>query len=112
MGSDSNSVAGDYRFAADSDEPVFVLHGRDAYAADLVRLWALLRGRMGGSRNEVAEAFAQADVMAAWGFEQSNGYVGCGEVRQNLYIAATTGMAAHPEGFECPCNCDDCRSYS
>lgn len=51
---------------AESDEPMFVLLGRDRMAPALVRLWVSLR-REHGEREEVcAEAEQCAEAMEAW----------------------------------------------
>jgi hypothetical protein len=50
-----------------SDEPLFVLLGRDPQAADLVRLWAEGRDFLNGSDDpKIAAALTCADAMAQW----------------------------------------------
>lgn len=48
-------------------EPVFVLRGQDALAADAVRAWAALAHARGVPCAVVEQALAQADLMEAWG---------------------------------------------
>jgi len=54
-----------YQSAA-PDEPLFVLLGRDLYAAHLVRVWADLREEDGEDPKKVAEARLCADKMDEW----------------------------------------------
>jgi len=52
--------------APDTDEPIFVLLGRDRHAPTLVRLWADMRERADESPENVAKARQCADTMDAW----------------------------------------------
>lgn len=52
--------------AADPDEPVFVLLGRDPSAGALVRLWADLRAKDPAEAAKVAEARACAAALDNW----------------------------------------------
>lgn len=48
------------------DEPVFLLRGQDAVAAEVVRYWARLNKENGGDLDASELAFRQADLMDAW----------------------------------------------
>lgn len=95
-------------YDAEPDEPMFVLLGRDRHAPVLVRLWALLRHRDDEDEEKVAEALRCADAMADWlraiGKPPFEG-------DEPMLIAATRGMDEHPEGYEHPCECDECCTY-
>ncbi len=93
------------------DEPMFILLGRDRHAPTLVRVWALLRCREGEDEAKVAEALACADAMEDWRRSLGKNPVDVAARSEPLLIAATTGMAEHPEGFDQVCDCDLCRSY-
>ena len=47
-------------------EPVFILRGKDALAAQTVRAWAALAQQSGVPVAVVEQALRQADVMEAW----------------------------------------------
>jgi hypothetical protein len=66
MGTKNNPAPWDCYSNAHPDEPMFVLLGRDAFAAELVRLWADGREAAGEDPSKVAEARACADHMEAW----------------------------------------------
>jgi CheY-like chemotaxis protein len=91
-----------------SDEPMFVLLGRDRHAAVLVRLWALLRHREGEDAGKTAEALKCADTIDDWQQSLGRKPVENSGRFEPLLIAATDGMAAHPERYEWPCACDEC----
>jgi len=48
------------------DEPVFLLRGQDAVAANVVRFWAAAAATAGASPEIVAAARKHADLMEAW----------------------------------------------
>lgn len=66
MGTKNNPAPWDCYANAHPDEPMFVLLGRDPWAAALVRLWAVGRESAGEDQSKVAEARACADHMEAW----------------------------------------------
>jgi hypothetical protein len=111
MGTKNNPGQFDCYANAAPDEPMFVLLGRDRHAAALVRLWALLRSREGEDDAKIAEALKCADTIDDWQRSLDRNPVEKEELFEPLYIAATQGMAEHPEGFEHPCDCNECRSY-
>ena len=51
---------------ASDDEPVFILRGQDAHAADLVEKWAIWARASGCSNDKVNEAFDLAEQMRRW----------------------------------------------
>lgn len=114
MATKNNPGAFDCYANAAGDEPLFVLLARDKHAPALVRLWALLRARDGEDSAKVAESLACAAAME--NFRRSLGKApidaGGATVIERVYISATAGMAEHPEGFDCSCDCDLCRSYA
>jgi hypothetical protein len=66
MGTKNNPGVFDCYEAADPDEPMFVLLGRDQDAPLCVRLWANIRKNLGEDPEKVAEAHACADAMEKW----------------------------------------------
>lgn len=66
MGTKNNPGAYDCYANADPDEPMFVLLGRDPFAAELVRAWADSREKAGEDAAKVAEARKCADDLEAW----------------------------------------------
>lgn len=75
MGTKNNPGEYDCYEKADPDEPIFVLLGRDRFAASLVRLWAhakqavneeILASRGWVKNKKVVEARDCADAMAGW----------------------------------------------
>ena len=66
MGSKNCPGSFDCYAAADPDEPMFVLLGRDPSAGALVRLWADLRSKDPGEAAKVAEARACATALDDW----------------------------------------------
>jgi hypothetical protein len=67
MGTRNNPGLYDCYKNAQPDEPMFVLLGRDPYAAQLVRLWADARQTEGQDPpHQWIEARACADAMEAW----------------------------------------------
>jgi hypothetical protein len=68
MGTKNNPGAFDCYKAAELDEPMFVLLGRDPSAAPLVRLWAALREMQDEVKNpsKVEEAKKVANELEAW----------------------------------------------
>lgn len=65
--------------AAEPDEPLFVLLGRDRHAPALVALWCVLREMDGEDAAKVEEARRCAIQMMAWGAERGRKYVGFGQ---------------------------------
>ena len=47
-------------------EPIFVLRAQDAFAPEVVRLWALTAGMRGSPRRKVEEARKVAEEMERW----------------------------------------------
>ena len=112
MGTKNNPGQFDCYANAAPDEPMFVLLGRDRHAAGLVRLWALLRQRDGGTSDaKIAEALACADAMDAWAKTLGKDPVENDVKFEKLFIAATEGLDEHPEGFDHACVCDECCTY-
>lgn len=113
MGTKNNPGNFDCYANAHPDEPMFVLLGRDKHAGLLVRLWALLRAHENEDEDKVQEAVACAKAMDDWLMEKKN--IKPGENYsprfEKLLLAATQGLAEHPEGYEWPCECDLCLSY-
>jgi hypothetical protein len=75
MGSKNNPGAFDCYAAAEPDEPMFVLLGRDPLASDLVEIWArrragsrgaYLEAHAGGGDPKVREALECARAMERW----------------------------------------------
>ncbi len=66
MGTKNNPSAWDCYKAANPDEPMFVLLGRDPSAGLLVRLWARIREQRGEDPAKIAEALVVADQLDAW----------------------------------------------
>jgi hypothetical protein len=66
MGTRNNPGKFDCYAAADPDEPMFVLLGRDRMGCVLVRVWADMREAAGEAPEKVAEARVCADAMEAW----------------------------------------------
>lgn len=64
---------------AGSDEPMFILLGRDKHAPALVWLWATLRELDGEDVAKVAEARACAVEMTAWAHDHKRPVVGFGQ---------------------------------
>jgi hypothetical protein len=56
-----------------ADEPLFVLRGQDADAADTVRFWASRTSQCGTPREKCDEARALAKQMDAWPVKQTAG---------------------------------------
>ena len=74
MGTKNNPGRFDCYEKADPDEPMFVLLGRDPYAARLVEIWANTREAHGESLEKIAEARRCMIAMEQW----------CGEKRDVL----------------------------
>ena len=51
---------------AHDEEPVFILRGQDALAADLVEKWAIWARAAGCPNDKVQEALDLADTMRRW----------------------------------------------
>jgi hypothetical protein len=66
MGTKNNPGKFDCYVAADPDEPMFVLLGRDPCAPMLVQIWAKLREKMGEDPEKVQEAIECSLAMGAW----------------------------------------------
>lgn len=67
MGTKNNPGAFDCYAAADPDEPLFILLGRDRTAPDIVRTWANVREEEGVTDPaKIAEARDCADAMKRW----------------------------------------------
>ena len=96
--------------AADPDEPLFVLLGRDRHAPTLVRLWALMRHRDGERDKKIAEALACAAAMDRHLRVIGRPRYGHG-IRENILLAATAGLPDHPDDYDDVCDCDECRGY-
>lgn len=48
------------------DEPIFILRGQDAIAADMVEKWTIHARALGCNNDKVQEAFAIAEEMRRW----------------------------------------------
>ena len=112
MGTKNNPGQFDCYATANPDEPMFVLLGRDRHAAGLVRLWALLRQRDREDAAKIDEALFCANRMDAWARSLGKNTFAQEVTFEPLFIAATKGLAEHPEGFDWSCDCDLCRSYA
>lgn len=69
MGTKTNPGRYDCIAAAEDDEPLFVLLGRDPFAASLVNLWRFARAAYSAkptSADKLAEAREVADAMKNW----------------------------------------------
>lgn len=67
MATKNNPGTFDCYAAADPDEPLFILRGRDPMGGALVRLWAALRELKGGEDpKKIAEARECAKAMDQW----------------------------------------------
>lgn len=66
MGTKNQPSEFDCYAAAEPDEPMFVLLGRDKFAAQLVALWADAREMAGEDPAKVAEARTASAQMRAW----------------------------------------------
>ena len=66
MGTKANPGKFDCYKAAEPNEPIFVLLGRDKNAPDLVRRWAMERSRAGEDPVKVQEALDCAAAMDAY----------------------------------------------
>lgn len=109
MGTKNNPGAFDCYAAAEPDEPMFVLLGRDPHAPVLVELWAILRAKAGEDEEKVAEALACSDAMARYSLTLGKPPARSGDF-DPVFLALTKGMEEHPEDFDGPCDCDLCRS--
>ncbi len=63
MGTKKEPGQWDCYAAANPDEPIFVLLGRDKHAPDLIRRWAHERSRAGENPLKVQEALNCAEAM-------------------------------------------------
>ena len=111
MGTKNNPGKFDCYANAAPDEPMFVLLGRDRHAATLVRVWALLRSREGEDEAKIAEALKCANTIDDWQRSLGRNPVENEGKYEPVLIAATLGMDEHPEGYEHPCQCDECCTY-
>lgn len=78
MGSKSSPGTYDCFAAAEPDEPMFVLLGRDKHAPALVWLWAVLRELDGEDPAKVAEARRCVTAMVEWGVSKGKQVCGLG----------------------------------
>ena len=79
MGTKNNPGAFDCYANAESDEPMFVLLGRDKHAPTLVWLWATLRELDGEDPAKVAEARDCVAAMLNWAKDHDRSVVGLGQ---------------------------------
>ena len=79
MGTKNNPGMFDCYQAADPDEPMFVLLGRDRHAPTLVWLWATLRELDGENEAKVAEARTCSAEMLKWAADRNRPVVGFGQ---------------------------------
>lgn len=112
MGTKNDPGAFDCYANADPDEPMFVLLGRDKHAPTLVRIWALLRAYDGESEEKIAEALTCADAMDSHAVKLGKAQWLSSTMQIALLSAATARLSEHPEGYEHPCLCAECCSYS
>lgn len=92
---------------AGPDEPMFTLLGRDPMAPLLVRLWTVLRARIGTEAEKLEEALSCADDMEAMGKTLPPEVR---EVLERVLLTATEGLASHPDGYTEACSCDECKA--
>ena len=111
MGTKNNPGKFDCYANAAPDEPMFVLLGRDRHAATLVRVWALLRSREGEDEAKIAEALKCANTIDDWQRSLGRNPIENESKYEPVLIATTLGMDEHPEGYEHPCQCDECCTY-
>lgn len=112
MGTKNDPGHFDCYAAAEPDEPMFVLLGRDKHAPLLVMLWALLRQGDGEADEKIEEALKCADAMCDWRLLIGKPLWNAATLHVALLHAATARLDAHPEGYEHPCLCSECRSYT
>lgn len=79
MGTKNNPGQFDCYAAADPDEPMFVLLGRDKHAPTLVWLWCTLRELDGEKPETVMEARQCAADMLTWAHSHNRPVVGIGQ---------------------------------
>lgn len=79
MGTKNNPGDFDCYHAADPDEPMFILLGRDKHAPTLVWLWAALRELDGEDPAKVAEARECCAAMIDWAFDHNRKAAGIGQ---------------------------------
>lgn len=79
MGTKQNPGAYDCHQAAEPDEPLFTLLGRDKHAPTLIWLWATLRELDGEDPAKVDEARSCAVEMMAWASAHGRPVVGLGQ---------------------------------
>jgi hypothetical protein len=79
MGTKNNPGEFDCYAAAEPDEPMFYLLGRDRHAPTLVWLWAALRELDGEDPRKVAEARACVVDMLRWAKDHDRKAVGLGQ---------------------------------
>lgn len=113
MGTKKDPGKYDCHAKAKDDEPMFTLLARDPSAPVLLRVWALLRQRSNPEEEEkIQEALRCADAMTAWHAQHGTRPRIVAEVSEPLLIAASQGLAEHPDDYDWPCDCDLCRSYA
>lgn len=78
MGTKNDPGRFDCYAAAEPDEPMFVLLGRDKHAPALVWLWAILREFDGEKPEKVAEARQCVQAMIEWGVAHGKEVCGLG----------------------------------
>lgn len=93
MGTKNHPGKFDCYDAAEPDEPMFVLLGRDRHAAALVRIWALLRRNEDEDDAVVKEALDCAEAMAEWCLDRGKTWMGSEEA-VCLLLAVLLGDAA------------------
>lgn len=79
MGTKNNPGLFDCHAAAEPDEPMFILLGRDKHAPTLVWLWATLRELDGEDVDKVMEARTCAAEMLNWAADHGRPVVGFGQ---------------------------------
>jgi hypothetical protein len=111
MGTKNNPGNYDCYASADPDEPMFVLLARDKHAPSLVKLWAIMRQADGEDVAKIAEAMSCAANMEEFARGLGKNPVENSEPFEKIFMAATEGLAEHPEGFDQSCQCHLCLSY-
>lgn len=101
MGTKNNPGAYDCYANADPDEPMFILLGRDPFAANLVEEWARRRETERGPSPKLDEARACANAMRNWRARpvaRERVTVGAGDVGDLASVLSTERRAAEVPG--------------
>lgn len=94
MGTKNDPGKFDGYAAAEPDEPMFVLLGRDPMAGALVREWAYLRSLWGENSEKVSEALACADAMERCARARGKAPVAIGDKPDQRCTDVVVGVAS------------------